>query len=49
MEQADKLCYSSEKVKEAKRLLALSEEDFFQLEIARAEQLGVGESSCFQS
>ena len=26
---------------EAKRLLALSEEEFFQLEISRAEQLGV--------
>ena len=26
---------------EAKRLLALTEEEFFQLEISRAEQLGV--------
>jgi len=39
--QAAKLCYSSENVMEAKRLLALSEEEFFQLEISRAEQLGV--------
>lgn len=39
--QADQLSYDSDSVREGKRLLALEEEEFFQLEIERAEQLGV--------
>lgn len=42
IEQADRLTYSSDTVIEGKRLLALPEEEFFELEIQRAEQLGVG-------
>ena len=33
--------YTSETVNEGKRLLALADEEFFQLEIERAEQMGV--------
>lgn len=42
VQQAKQLNYSSESVREGERLLALAEEEFFQLEIERAEQLGVG-------
>ena len=44
VQQAKQLNYSSESVREGERLLALAEEEFFQLEIERAEQLGV--SAC---
>lgn len=44
VEQAKRLNYSSETVAEGKRLLALQDEEFFELEIQRAEELGVGET-----
>ena len=42
VEQSKRLNYSSETVAEGKRLLALQDEEFFELEIQRAEELGVG-------
>ena len=39
--KANDLNYTSETVNEGKRLLALADEEFFQLEIERAEQMGV--------
>ena len=42
LEQASRLNYSSDNTREGTRLISLPEEDFFQLEIERAEQLGVG-------
>ena len=44
VEQAKRLNYSSDTVAEGKRLLSLQDEEFFELEIQRAEELGVGEA-----
>ena len=41
LEQASRLNYSSDSTREGARLISLPEEEFFQLEIERAEQLGV--------
>lgn len=41
LEQASRLNYTSDNTREGTRLLGLPEEEFFQLEIERAEQLGV--------
>ena len=41
LEQASRLNYSSDSTREGPRLISPPEEEFFQLEIERAEQLGV--------
>lgn len=44
MKQSERLNYSSDTVAEGKRLLSLQDEEFFELEIQRAEELGVCEN-----